>query len=102
MPDPHFPLTHVAAACGTVHMAPHAPQLATLPVVSVSHPSSTARLQSPNPVSHDPTAHAPFEQAGFPWATTHAVPHMPQFVASDAVLTHLPAQQVLPSPQPTP
>jgi hypothetical protein len=59
-PTVHIPLVQAAVACGTVQMAPQAPQFAGSIAVFASHPFASFPSQFLNPLSQLPSAQAPF------------------------------------------
>src|SRR5262249_7829061 len=60
------------------------PQFATSVCVFTSQPVAYFMSQSANPMLQESTAQAPCVHAGMPFCTVHAVPHLPQFMASVA------------------
>ncbi len=90
-PKPQRPAVQGTPAPQTV---PHAPQLEVLLVRLTSQPSATVPLQSPKPVLHDATRHAPDAHAGTPLGIEHAVPQPPQFETSAPVLISHPSVAV--------
>ena len=97
VPDPgqmQLPLTQER---GPAHSAPHAPQLALLVSMLVSHPSDATPLQLPKPVEQLITVQAPVEQPlVITCARLHTVPHAPQLDGSTEVLAQ---KAVAPDPQ---
>jgi hypothetical protein len=82
----HTPLLQV---CPLVQARPHMPQLEVEVDKLTSQPSEASRLQSAKPVSHV-KRQALEVQEGTEFARVgHAVPHVPQFVTSDVVLTQV-------------
>ena len=74
-------------------MRPHAPQLARVVCVLVSHPLAAAPSQSPKPAAHAVTVQEPPAQpCAATLASAHTAPHAPQFAGSMARL----AQKVAP------
>jgi hypothetical protein len=65
------------------------PQLDAVESVSVSHPFSGLPSQSPHPLAHEATTHAPSWQVEVAWASEHAWPHCPQL---DAVVSRFVSQ----------
>jgi hypothetical protein len=55
-------------------------------------------LQSAYPELHDAILHAPLAHAPVPWATVHALPHVPQFCGSDIRFVEHPLPEQLPMP----
>ncbi len=97
MPTRHAPITQViAAAWGSAHALPHAPQWARLSLRLVSQPLETVASQSPKPVSQRPGAHTPIAQEPVVWADPHARPHRPQCIGSESVCTQSLEQTVSP------
>jgi hypothetical protein len=100
----HVPAVHPALPWAVVHTRPHAPQLAVVVFVSVSHPSvfGAALRQSPHPLAHEYEHVVPSHVAD-PCAVLHTFPQAPQL---DVVLVCVSQPPVLgavvtQSPQPT-
>jgi hypothetical protein len=76
------------------HAVAHVPQWLESIATFVSHPFVASPSQSSHPLSHAPIAHVPALQAGVACGTRHALPQLPQFIASVAVSTQLVPQTV--------
>src|SRR4051812_21763059 len=80
---------------GTPHATPHAPQLFTCSR-SVSQPSFTFLLQSPQPYMQLPRPHTPLLQAAVALAGTgQTTPHAPQFLRSRETIASHPLSALL-------
>jgi hypothetical protein len=99
----HRPIAHEAVAFGpAVQTVPQAPQFMVLARVSVSQPLAALRSQSAKPASHT-SPHAPIRHARVAWTpAAHAMPHMPQWFASDCGSTHSAPHRSCPLAQPVP
>ncbi len=76
------PLEHAPARTSHTGMAPeqarpHIPQLVAVFTI-VSQPLDAIESQSPKPITHEPTAHAPATQAAIALLTEHALLQRPQ------------------------
>src|SRR5579872_2211220 len=91
VPTVHVPPLQPGVSFCTGHDLPHPPQLAGSAFVLSSQPSWGLPLQSPNPVLHVPTVHAPPLQPGVSFCTGHERPHPPQLPGSVFVLTSQPS-----------
>jgi hypothetical protein len=84
-PDTHTPPLQARALTPVEAQArPHAPQLSTLVVSSVSQPFVTSPSQSPVVPGQLPMLQRPAVQAGVPVGVVHTLPHAPQFCGSVA------------------
>ena len=84
----HVPETQVGVAGGaTVQVNPHAPQLTSV-LRSVSQPSLSLLLQSPQPGSQASIAHAPVEHAAIAWGNEQCDSHSPQLLKSSNGVSH--------------
>lgn len=82
-----------------MHAFPQAPQWDELVFVLVSHPSAALALQSPKPVAHIPTEHAPAEQLAVLLGTLHGEQDAPpQPVAGSLEETQLVPHNFAPGP----
>lgn len=80
---------HAGVPWATEHMAPHAPQLATLFVIATSQPSTALLLQFAKPDWHA-MPHWPAEQDGTPLVESQAFPQPPQLLVLVWVFTSQP------------
>src|SRR5262249_12649602 len=77
------------------HMLLHAPQLAGSYCNPASQPSPIMPLQSAKPALHLVKPHWPFRHWGCAFGKLHAMPHLPQLVASMAVLISQPLATIM-------
>jgi hypothetical protein len=100
---PQRPAAHVGIELGPDgQRMPHDPQFIGSELVVVSHPSDAFVLQSPKPVSHAATPHAPAAHRGVALVGSHTLLQRPQCVVSVAVVMHRPAQHEVPLAQAMP
>jgi hypothetical protein len=78
VPTAQRPLTHDAVALGTVHRAPHPPQLSESLANGASQPLLALLSQSPKPAEHAAIRHWPSLQAADEPGKVHRFPHVPQ------------------------
>jgi hypothetical protein len=101
--SPQRPIAHVGMEFGPDgQRIPHDPQFTGSALVLVSHPSAAFVLQSPKPVSHAATPHAPEAQRGVALVGSHTLLQRPQCVVSDDVVTQRPPQHEVPFMQAIP
>ena len=84
------PLVQEGTPCAEEQELPHAPQLATVLARSVSQPSDTLALQSPQPASHVSTVQEPLTQDGVAWFGSHRLGQLPQWLTSVCTLVSQP------------
>ncbi len=96
VPITHTPAAHVALALAKLHAVAHDPQCPTVSVRLVSQPLAGRLSQSPQPVSHAPSAHTPRSHRAAPCENVQTLSHRPQAVGSVPVKTHRPLQSVCP------
>lgn len=85
------PPLHEAVACASEQTLPHAPQLVTELVRSVSHTAS--RSQSPRPAAQRVRSHTPALHTPAASGKEQTVPHAPQLRASVWMLTSQPSTE---------
>src|SRR5205823_2452581 len=86
-PIAHAPAAQTPVACGGCAQAmPHDPQCFASVSSVASQPSSTSPLQSPNPFTHEATAHCPALQIALAFGiAAQLFPHAPQLARSEPV-----------------
>jgi hypothetical protein len=89
-PLAHTPAVHTPLA----QRLPQAPQFEALERRSTSHPLPALPSQLAKPALQAATAHAPEAQAAVPLATTQRLPHPPQWLTSEPLLTSQPSPPV--------
>ena len=97
----HTPAAQLAVPFVVAQALPHAPQLVTEVVVSVSHPLSVLPSQLPQPALHAATAHVPPEHVPSAFGGAHVAPHPPQFDREVSAVSQPFAASLSQLPQPT-
>ncbi len=93
----HVPMVHVAELFARAPQgAPHAPQWAVLPLVSVSQPFEASPSQFPKGAMQLPRPQAPLRQTGTAFGSEQRRSQPPQLAVFVWVSAHAPPQQVCP------